>query len=249
MFAKKKTILLVDDDPDIRSLAADYLEKHGLRCKQAGDGVAMFRAMESTVFDLIVLDVMLPGDDGLALCRKLRETESMPIIMLSAMSEDTDRIVGLEVGADDYLAKPFNPRELLARIKALLRRSEGQIATGSEGGRLTALRDIAFLDWRLDRNRRLLMAPDGLTVPLSGGEFDLLVAFLENPQRVMTRDQLLDLTRGRQAGPFDRTIDVQVARLRKKLEEDPKNPTLIVTVRGGGYRFDAPVQCVDGGVD
>ena len=181
---------------------------------------------------------MMPGEDGLALCRRLRAqpgpSGAIPIIMLTAMGEETDRIVGLEMGADDYLPKPFNPRELLARAKAVLRRSTGlPVGTSAE----PASRGLTFEGWRLDIAKRELWSPDNVLVQLSAGEFDLLVAFVEHPQRVLTRDQLLDLARGRSAMPFDRSIDVQVSRLRRKIEPDPKEPTLIKTVRSGGYIF------------
>jgi two-component system OmpR family response regulator len=185
----------------------------------------------------VILDLMLPGEDGLSLCRWLRHDSQLPIIMLTAMGEETDRIIGLEMGADDYLAKPFNPRELLARIKAVLRRTGRPQA--SEGA---AARILTFEGWRLDLSRRQLNEPGGALIELSAGEFDLLVALAEHPQRVLTRDQLIDLARGRAATPFDRSVDVQVSRLRRKMEHDPKNPTLIKTVRSGGYIFSAVVE-------
>ncbi|MGY6278416.1 winged helix-turn-helix domain-containing protein, partial [Methylomonas sp. MgM2] len=187
-------------------------------------------------FDLIVLDLMLPGEDGLALCRRLRSTSTIPIIMLTALAEDIDRIVGLEMGADDYLAKPFNPRELLARIKAVLRRT----GSGSDLSR-TAGNTLLFEGWRIDLAKRELYSPEGVLMPLTGGEFDLLVAFAQRPQRILNRDQLLDLTRGRAATAFDRSIDVQLSRLRRKIETDPNQPALIKTVRGGGYVFQPRV--------
>ena len=231
-------VLIVDDDGEIRDLLARFLNKHGYRVDTAADGRAMARLLEASRFDLVVLDLMLPGEDGLTLCRRLRAQSSLPIIILTAIGEDTDRIVGLEMGADDYLAKPFNPRELLARIKAVLRRAEGAVRHTSEGGG----RIFAFDDWRLDAAKRELRSADGVLVPLTAGEFDLLVAFAEHPQRVLSRDQLLDLTRGRSALPFDRSIDVQLSRLRRKIEADPKEPALIKTVRGGGYIFAPEVE-------
>jgi len=235
--SKSPHILVVDDDREIRSLVAQLLRKHGFRVTDAADGREMTQAMEAGRYDLVVLDLMLPGEDGLSLCRRVRATSSMPIIMLTAMGEDTDRIVGLEMGADDYLAKPFNPRELLARIRAVLRRSGGEApeALGEEGG----LR--AFEGWTLDLSKRELRSPDATLVPLTAGEYELLVAIVERPGRVLSRDQLLDLTRGRDAGPFDRSIDVQISRLRRKLEIDPKEPQLIKTVRGGGYVLSCEV--------
>jgi len=237
----KTHILIVDDDPQIGVLLSDYLDKHGYRVTLASDGNEMRRMMKKYTIDLLVLDIMMPGDDGLSLCRELRQSQELPIIMLSAIGEETDRVIGLEVGADDYLAKPFSPRELLARIKALVRRSAGSVAEKRETKRLAKVPNVRFNTWLLDQNKRCLIAEDGVVVPLSAGEYDLLISFLDNPHRILTRDQLLDLTRGREAMPFDRTIDVQVARLRKKIEVDPKEPQVIVTVRGGGYQFNADV--------
>ncbi|MEM7351148.1 MAG: response regulator [Acidobacteriota bacterium] len=229
-------ILIVDDDAEIRDLLSRFLTQHGLRATTAGDGRQMEQRLRCGRFDLLVLDLMLPGEDGLSLCRRLRADSALPIIMLTAVGEETDRIVGLELGADDYVTKPFNPRELLARIKAVLRRvgDAGQRAAG--GGQ-----QFEFDGWRLDAGRRELHAPDGVLVPLTGGELDLLIAFAEHPRRVLSRQQLLDLTRGRMAAPFDRSIDVQVSRLRRKIEDDPKAPTLIKTVRSGGYLFTPAV--------
>lgn len=241
MPVQKSHILIVDDDPQIGDLLSEYLEQHGYRVSVASDGREMKRAMKRAKVDLVVLDIMLPGDDGLALCRFLRETSELPIIMLSAVGEEADRVVGLEVGADDYLAKPFSPRELLARIKALVRRTTGTLADKRKARQVAKMPNIYFKAWTLDQNKRRLIAPDGVAVPLSAGEYELLIAFLENPQRTLNRDQLLDLTRGREAMPYDRTIDVQVARLRKKIEKDPKNPQIIVTMRGDGYQFNAEV--------
>jgi two-component system, OmpR family, response regulator len=237
-------ILVVDDDREIRDLLARFLSKHGYRVSTAADGREMAKAMKDWSIDLIVLDLMLPGEDGLTLCRNLRAESNMPVIMLTAMGEETDRIIGLEMGADDYLAKPFNPRELLARIKAVLRRSDQQ-----PGRR--AVRDIedtngetimVFAEWKLNLDRRELTSPDGVLVQLSGGEYELLAAFVSRPQRVLTREQLLDLARGRDSQPFDRAIDVQVSRLRRKIEPDPSNPTFIKTIRGGGYMFTPAVE-------
>ena len=226
-------ILVVDDDREIRDLLARFLRKHGFRVETAADGKAMFRALSAGRFDLAVLDLMLPGEDGLSLCRRVRAESDLPIVMLTAIGEDTDRIVGLEVGADDYLAKPFNPRELLARIRAVLRRAPAM----QRRAEADPSRRFAFQDWVLDAGQRSLQAPDGALVDLTAGEFDLLLALVEHPGRVLNRDQLLDLTRGREAGPFDRSVDVQISRLRRKIEEDPKQPALIRTVRGGGYVF------------
>ncbi len=238
MLTPSPHILVVDDDREIRDLLARFLKKHGYRVDAAADGRAMFAALEAGRFDLVVLDLMLPGEDGLSLCRRLRAGSNLPVIMLTAMGEETDRIVGLEVGADDYLPKPFNPRELLARIKAVLRRAGGS-PRPAETDRDEVL---CFAGWRLDPGRRELHSADGVLMPLTAGEFDLLATLAEHPRRVLSRDQLLDLTRGRAAGAFDRAIDVQISRLRHKIEPDPKEPTIIKTVRGGGYVFTAAVE-------
>lgn len=237
-------ILIVDDDREIRDLLSRFLLKHGLRVSTAADGREMAAVLDDGAIDLIVLDLMLPGEDGLTLTRNLRANRSnqgrdIPIVMLTAMGEETDRIIGLEMGADDYLAKPFNPRELLARIKAVLRRSEAlpaktTVTEGEDGG-------LCFGGWTLNIHSRVLTNPEGEGVTISGGEFELLQAFVTHPGRVLNRDQLLDMARGRDAQPFDRSVDVQVSRLRKKIEPDAKNPTLIKTVRGGGYIFTPSV--------
>ncbi|EKP0304364.1 response regulator [Aeromonas veronii] len=233
-------ILVVDDHSEIRDLLKRFLEQHGLRVSCARDGKEMKRLLEEREFDLLVLDLMMPGEDGLTLCRELRVKSNLPIIMLTAMGEETDRIIGLEMGADDYLAKPFNPRELLARIKAVMRRTQAETQPATE----TLTRDLRFDRWLLDVNRRELVDEDGVGLSLSTAEFDLLRVFLERPQRVLSRDQLLDLARGREAVAFDRAIDTLVSRLRRKLERDPKNPELIKTIWGGGYMFSADVTQV-----
>ncbi|WP_421218016.1 response regulator [Aeromonas enteropelogenes] len=233
-------ILVVDDHSEIRDLLKRFLEQHGLRVSCARDGKEMKRLLEEREFDLLVLDLMMPGEDGLTLCRELRVKSNMPIIMLTAMGEETDRIIGLEMGADDYLAKPFNPRELLARIKAVMRRTQADTQPSPE----TLTQDLRFDRWLLDINRRELVDEDGVGLSLSTAEFDLLKVFLERPQRVLSRDQLLDLARGREAVAFDRAIDTLVSRLRRKLERDPKNPELIKTIWGGGYMFSADVTQV-----
>lgn len=237
-------LLVVDDDAEIRDLLDRFLTKHGFTVSTAADGPAMRARMEEGAPDLIVLDLMLPGEDGLSLCRALRaEGDQTPIIMLTAMGEDIDRIVGLEMGADDYLPKPFNPRELVARVKAVLRRADAAAAvseTDTSGADGTS-RCYRFAGFSLDANTRTCLGPDGKDIELSAGEFDMLMAFLEHPRRVLSRDQLLDLARGRQAMPFDRSVDIQVSRLRRKIEPDPKTPTLIKTVRGGGYLFTPEV--------
>lgn len=238
-------ILIVDDDREIRDLLSRFFAKHGYRVSVAGDGRAMRKVLAGAAIDLVVLDVMLPGEDGLSLCRALRSSSDVPIVMLTAVGEDVDRIVGLELGADDYLAKPFNPRELLARIRAVMRRAgaaPGGLAGARGAGGARATAGLRFAGWRLDLDRRELTSPSGTLVPLSGGEFGLLAALALHPQRVLSRDQLLDLARGRGASAFDRSIDVQVSRLRRKIETDPHEPSLIKTVRGGGYLFVPEVE-------
>lgn len=232
-------LLVVDDHRDLRESLARYFVKHGYRVTTAEDAAAARRALRGGSFDLVVLDVMMPGEDGLALCRHVREATDVPVIFLTAMGEETDRIVGLEVGADDYVAKPFNPRELLARVKAVMRRSQS-LPVGSSRRRPEG-DCLAFDRWRLDVGRRELMDEEGVAVSLSTSEFLLLSAFLNHGGMVLTRDQLLDLTRGRNAEPFDRSIDNQVSRLRRKIEADPRSPVLIQTVWGGGYSFGATV--------
>jgi two-component system, OmpR family, response regulator len=231
-------ILVVDDDEDILSLLTGFFRKHGHPVTVAANGTAMFEALEAQKVDLVILDVMLQGEDGFSLCRRLRADSNVPVIMLTAMADHTDRIVGLELGADDYLVKPFDARELLARIKAVLRRTaEAPFAPAS-----TEIRPIlSFLGWRLDVARRELRSADNTLMILSGGEFDLLLAFAEHPQRVLTRDQLLDLARGVAHAAYDRSVDVQVSRLRRKLEPDVKSPSVIRTVRNGGYIFTPTV--------
>jgi len=227
-------LLLVDDDEDILSLLTTFFRKHGHTVSVAEDGEAMLAALEQNTIDLIVLDVMLQHEDGFSLCRRLRATSSMPIIMLTAVADHTDRVVGLEVGADDYLTKPFDQRELLARVKAVLRRT----AASNAAPKMDATRPVlCFAGWRLDVVRRELRSADDTLVLLSGAEFDLLLAFAEHPRRVLTREQLIDIARGSTHIAFDRSIDVQVSRLRNKLEQDPKNPSLIRTVRNAGYMF------------
>lgn len=231
-------LLIVDDDREIRDLVSRFLTQHGFRVSVARDGREMKQVLSDWHIDLVVLDLMLPGEGGLTLCRDLRASSEVPVIMLTAMGEETDRIVGLEMGADDYLSKPFNSRELLARIKAVLRRAEHRPSQKRNLGETI----LCFAGWKLDPNRRRLESPQNLVVDLSAGEFELLIAFVEHPQRVLNRDQLLDLTRGREAIPFDRSIDNQVLRLRRKIETDPKRPELIKTIRGGGYMFVGPVE-------
>ncbi|MCG5234600.1 response regulator [Xanthobacter oligotrophicus] len=232
-------IAIVDDHRDIRDLVGKYLTQHGYRTSLADSAAALRRQLErGAAPDLVVLDVMMPGEDGLSLCRFLRSTTDLPVILLTAMAEETDRIVGLEIGADDYVTKPFSPRELLARIKAVLRRVH---SLPPQKGHIAA-KTVRFDRWRLDVGRRELMAEDDVAVPLSTAEFRLLCAFLDHPGIVLSRDQLLDLTAGRSADPFDRSIDNQVSRLRKKVEADPKVPALIKTHWGGGYSLAAEVE-------
>ncbi|HEX3349580.1 MAG TPA: response regulator [Acetobacteraceae bacterium] len=232
-------ILVVDDDDDILSLLTVFFRKHAHTVTVAADGVAMFAALEAQSVDLVVLDVMMQGEDGFALCRKLRATSKLPVIMLTAMGDHTDRVVGLEIGADDYIVKPFDTRELLARVKAVLRRTAEPPSPPAS----TATRPVlSFAGWRLDVARRELRSADNTLMLLSGGEFDLLLAFVEHPQRVLTRDQLLDFARGVLHSAYDRSIDVQVSRLRRKLEVDKKSPSVIRTVRNGGYIFTPAVQ-------
>jgi len=230
-------VLMVDDDPGIRDVVSEFLTRHGYHVETAGDAAEMELALGRGAVDVVVLDVMLPGEDGLSICRRLARPDGPAIIMLSAMGEETDRIVGLELGADDYLPKPCNPRELLARVRAVLRRrqepraSDGPLGAGCE-----------FVGWRLDLIRRELRSPQGVIVNLSSGEFSLLRAFVERPQRVLTRDRLLDLARGPDSDAYDRAIDVQISRLRRKLDDGSGNQELIRTVRNEGYVFTARVQ-------
>jgi len=231
-------ILIVDDDAEIRSLLGNYLQKNGYRTTAVAEGKGMLAALEKGRVDLIVLDLMLPGDDGLVLCRNLRARSDIPVIMLTARGEDMDRILGLEMGADDYLPKPFNPRELLARIKSILRRAKalpGNMATVDAA-------QVRFAGWELDMVSRQLVSPQGVVVSLSGSEFRLLQIFLNHPNRVLNRDQLMDLMRGRETDPFERSIDVQISRLRHRLADDAKEPTIIKTVRGEGYILSTQVE-------
>ena len=225
-------ILVVDDHREIRDLLARFLGAQGFRVSTAVDGRAMHRQLEDGHIDLIVLDRMLPGEDGLTLCRQLRTTSNIPIIMLTAIGDPVDRTIGLEVGADDYVTKPFDAHELLARIRAVLRRVQGMAEPAVAAGAVQC-----FAGWRFHTDRRELESADGVIEPLSTGEYDLLMAFVQHPRRVLTRDQLIDFARGRSAAINDRSIDTQVMRLRRKIEPDPKNPTLIKTVWGGGYTF------------
>ncbi len=242
-------ILVVDDDREIRNLLAEYLEKQGLRCTAVSDGRQMRATLDKGRFDLVVLDLMLPGEDGLTLCRNLRATPahaSLPVLMLTARREDMDRILGLEMGADDYLTKPFVPRELLARIKAILRRSRA-LPRNLADSAAPRVRHIGFAGWRLDTAARHLVDAGGVAVPLSGAEYRLLTVFLTHPQRVLNRDQLLELTQGREADPYDRSIDLLVSRLRQRLREDAREPSIIKTQRGEGYVLAAAVTDMSAG--
>ena len=234
MVTASPNILAVEDDRETRALIAKYLRTNACNVATANDGREMARGMTDHRVDLLILDLMLPGEDGLSLCRKVRAESQVPIIMLTARGEDVDRILGLEMGADDYLAKPFNPRELLARINAVLRRQAAAQTVSA-----TAL---TFLGWRIDFRLRELRNPAGARVAMTSAEFDLLRTFCERPGRVLSRDSLLDLTQGRSAGSFERSIDVLVSRIRRKIEPDPQDATMIKTVRSGGYMFTPAVE-------
>jgi two-component system, OmpR family, response regulator len=231
-------LLIVEDDREIRALIARLLRANGYRVSAVADGREMDRALGGSRIDLIILDVMLPGEDGLSLCRRLRASSGIPIIILSAKGDEIDRVLGLEMGADDYIAKPFNPREVLARIRAVLRRSAGQ------GGHDTAetASAYAFCGWRVDVTRRFVLDPAGTRVSITEAEFDLLRIFCARPGRLMTRDQLIDLTQGRSAGPNERSIDILVARLRRKMAFGELDADFIRTVRSGGYMFTPAVE-------
>lgn len=234
-------ILIVDDDAQIRDLLSDYLSGFGMEVTAVPDGAHMEQAMQRSSFDLIILDLMLPGEDGLSLCRRLRAASNIPILMLTARGETTDRIVGLEVGADDYVSKPFEPRELVARIQSVLRRSQGVLDHRTQRGDDS----MAFAGWTLQLAARQLVSASGTVIPLSNAEFRLLSVFLEHPNRVLTRDFLLEEARGRNMDLFDRSIDILVSRLRQKLNEGAQNEeasSLIKTVRGEGYMFEAKVK-------
>ncbi|MBF8730222.1 MULTISPECIES: response regulator [Pseudomonas] len=230
-------LLIVDDDVEILTLLKKFFVQHAYEVDVAADGEAMWAAIAAQRPDTVILDLMLPGENGLSLCQKVHAQTGIPIIMLTAMAELSDRIVGLELGADDYLTKPFAPRELLARVRALQRRAGQPVIPAGEPTRPV----IRFAGWQLDITCRELRSSEGVMVPLSGGEFDLLVVFLEHPQRILTREQLIDLAHGQGHEAFDRSIDVQVSRLRRKIEPDSKRPELIRTVRNGGYLFTAKV--------
>jgi two-component system OmpR family response regulator len=231
-------ILIVDDDPEIRGLLVDYLVRNGFDALPAANGREMWQMLDRHAIDLVVLDLMLPDTDGLLLCRDLRARSSLPVLMLTARGEEADRILGIEMGADDYLVKPFSPRELLARIKGILRRTRA-LPPNLEA---EAQRCLAFAGWKLDTATRVLTGPDGVVTPLSGAEYRLLRILLDHPNRVLNRDQLVELIHGREAEPYDRAIDVQVSRLRQRLQDDGRDSRLIKTVRGEGYVLAAAVQ-------
>jgi two-component system OmpR family response regulator len=230
-------LLLVDDDVEVLTLLQKFLEQHGYSVAIATGGPSLWQAVEQRVPDLIILDVMMPGESGLVLCQQLRARQSIAVIMLTAMGELSDRVVGLELGADDYLTKPFDARELLARVRAVLRRVGDAAKAPNDASRTV----LEFANWQLDVTRRELRSPEKVMIPLSTGEFELLLVFAEHPRRVLTRQQLLDLARGEAYDAFDRSIDVQVSRLRRKLEADPHAEPMIRTIRNSGYLFSPPV--------
>jgi DNA-binding response OmpR family regulator len=234
-------VLVLDDDPSVRQLVRDYLVENELRATAVATGAEFMAVMGSETIDLVVLDLRLQGEDGMQIARRLRETSTVPILMLTGRDDEADRVMGLELGADDYLTKPFSPRELLARIRALLRRARAQATVADAISRVRAYR---FGGWELNIGLRRLKSSDGRTVELTNGEFSLLAAFVSAPQRVLSRDQLLDLSRLHNAEVYDRSIDVQILRLRRKIEADPAQPKFIKTERGAGYFFDATVDVV-----
>ncbi|MGV3634718.1 MAG: response regulator [Pseudorhodoplanes sp.] len=231
-------ILVVEDDREINALIARYLRDNDCRVTSAPDGRDIESLRETNRFDLIVLDIMLPGEDGLSLCRRLRERSHVPIIILTAKGQEVDRVIGLEMGADDYLTKPFSPRELLARIRAVLRR----MRAGAMIAAIPPERILSFDGWTVDRGLRELRCPKGVRIALTGAEFELLQVLCERPGRVLSRDQLVDLTQGRAAGAYERSVDILISRLRRKIERDPHHPEMIKTVRSGGYLFTPSVS-------
>jgi len=237
LMARSSHILIVEDDREIRTMVSRFLQKHGYRVSAADSARAMDKILPAARIDLLILDIMLPGEDGLSICRRIRADSAMPVIMLTASGEPTARVVGLEMGADDYIAKPFDPYELLARIKAVLRRASAMPAI-MQAATPAILR---FSGWQLNSVARELLNPENSRVILTSAELDLLTAFCRHPQRTLTRDQLLDLTQGRAGAPLDRSIDILVSRIRRKIERDPRDPELIKTVRSGGYIFTPEV--------
>ncbi len=237
--ANMPRVLVVDDDPDIRTVLEDYLARNDMRVTAVASGREMLEVFKDEAIDLVLLDIRLPGENGMLLARTLREHASVPIVLLTGNAEEADRVMGLELGADDYVTKPFSPRELLARIRAVLRRYHAASELPPRGDKRRAYR---FAGWELNLRTRKLSAPDGSRLDLSNGEFSLLAAFCGSAQRVLSRDQLMSLTRLHDAEVYDRTVDVQIVRLRRKIEADPSRPRLIVTERGAGYIFTAPVE-------
>src|SRR6056297_2212871 len=235
----QKTILIIDDDNDVRELLVEYFEKNNFQALSLPEGSKLSGTLDKHQVDLVILDIMLPGQDGYELCKVIRSKSQVPIIMLTAVSETTDKIVGLELGADDYLTKPFNPRELLARIKVNFRRLDNVQQDTKTIEPETVF--YHFADWKLDEGRRSLLSPDAVELSISTGEYDLLYALVNHPGRVLTRDFLIDLMKNRDATPFDRSVDIQVSRLRQKLEADAKSPQIIKTIRNGGYMFTPKV--------
>lgn len=234
----RTSALLVEDDAEIGELISRYLENNGIEVTQVTNGAALDTKLAANAYDILILDLNLPGEDGFSICRRVRADGDMPIVIVTAQGEDVDKILGLEMGADDYIVKPFNPRELLARIRAVLRRTEPQ----SRNEAPATNQSFQFFGWRVNLLAREVVSPTGMKVAMTGAEFDLLHALCENPNRVLTRDQLINMTHGPTAGPFERSIDVLVSRLRQKIEKDPKNPTMIQTVRSEGYMLSAPVS-------
>jgi two-component system, OmpR family, response regulator len=233
----KARILVVDDDPQIRQMLSRYLTDNGMVASQAKDGTELLFLLDHQSYDLILLDIMLPGMDGVSLCRTIRTSSSIPIILLTAVTSDTDKVVGLEVGADDYVSKPFNPRELLARIRAVLRRANGSAIVAAAAGDT-----LMFEGWTMNLQRRTLLDPLGTLTELTSNEFDLLAVFVQKPQMVLSREQLLDSTHGQMSHQLDRSIDVQISRLRRKIEKNPQSPQIIKTMRSEGYLFAAIVE-------
>jgi two-component system OmpR family response regulator len=236
--SNRNTVLLIEDDAEIGELISRYLENNGMEVTRLADGAGLDAKLAGETFDILILDLNLPGEDGFSICRRVRASHEIPIIIVTAQGEDVDKILGLEMGADDYVVKPFNSRELLARIRAVLRRAEPQ----SRVAGATSSQSFQFLGWRVNLLSREVVSPDGMKVAMTGAEFDLLHALCENPNRVLTRDQLINMTHGPTAGPYERSIDVLISRLRQKLEKDPKNPAIIQTVRSEGYMLSAPVS-------
>ncbi|WP_119344846.1 response regulator transcription factor [Facilibium subflavum] len=235
---EKKQVLVVDDDREIGKLLSSFLAQFHYQVTHVTDGIKMAQAMKNTLFDIVLLDIMLPSADGFELCRQIRRNSDIPVIIISALDQESDRILGLEVGADDYLPKPFNTRELLARIKAILRRTSGQLSNSNMQGE----KIICFANWRLDRHRHVLIDANDIVIALSSKEYHLLEIFLAHPQQILTRDQIMDRLYDKACEPYDRTIDVLIGRLRKKIETNPKSPGILKTIRGEGYQFCAKKQ-------